>query len=107
MINSAVSMRELELELESVQLLPRRETLFVARFHGGHCGGYGYGYGGGNCGFDNGCGGAYGFDNGCGGNYGFETGYGFDNGCGFEHGYGFETGYGFDNGCGGDFYGCN
>ena len=38
----AVSMRELE--LESAELLPRRETLCVTRWHGGHSG-YGQSYG--------------------------------------------------------------
>jgi hypothetical protein len=101
MFNSVVSMRELELELESVQLLPRRETLCVMKLHAGHGHGYDNGYGNGDngngdggCGDgDNGCGDNYGYDNGCGDN-------GYDNGCGDN--------YGYDDGCGDNYdYGCN
>jgi hypothetical protein len=70
-------MQELELELESVQLLPRRETLMVMRFHGGHGHSYDNGYGGG----DGGCGDNYSYDNGCGDNYSYDSGCGdnYDN----------------------------
>ena len=79
MFNSTVSMRELE--LETVQLLPRRETLCVMRLHAAHGGGYG-------------CGDNYG----CGSNYGDSYGYG----CGDSYSYGNDCGYynyNYDYGC--------
>ena len=98
MFNSVVSMRELELELESVQLLPRRETLCVMRFHAGHGHAYDNGYGNGDNGYGNGDGGCG--DNGCGGDN-----YGYDNGCGGDN-YGYDNGY--DDGCGDNYDdGCN
>jgi hypothetical protein len=73
----AVSMSELE--LESAQLLPVRETLMVARWHGG-CSGSDYGYhhdGGDGCGDGGDGGGDYGDDDGgdYGGDYGGGGGY--------------------------------
>ena len=84
----AVSTRELE--LESAELLPSRETLCVTRFHPGY-GSHGYGA---YCrGHGDGCG--YGYGNGEG------YGYGGGDGCGYGggEGYGFTEGYGYGDGC--------
>lgn len=53
MFNSAVSMRELE--LETVQLLPRRETLCVMRMHAAHGCGDNYDSGCDDDDYDDGC----------------------------------------------------
>ena len=97
----AVSMRELE--LESAQLLPRRETLMVLKWHASHGA---YGDGGGGCGdnyndngcsdnYDNGCNDNYNYDNGCNDNYRYDNGcsdnYSYDNGC--------SDNYDYDDGC--------
>jgi hypothetical protein len=67
MFNSAVSMRELE--LETVQLLPRRETLCVMRLHAAHGCDDNYDHG---CDDDDdsGCGDDY--DDGCDDNYDYD-----------------------------------
>jgi hypothetical protein len=83
MFNSAVSMRELE--LESVQLLPRRETLMVMRFHAAH------GDGGG------GCGDSYNYDNGCGNSYDSGCGNSYDSGCSDSYDSGCSDSYSYDD----------
>jgi hypothetical protein len=100
----AVSMRELE--LESAELLPSRETLCVTRWHhgsghgysdGGHShghSGHGYGHSGHSHGDHR-----YGDPRGCDDGYG----YGDGNGCGYGDGngwgYGDGNGWGYGDGC--------